>query len=482
MNMHQNRTPLFDALQTYQDEQIVPLHVPGHKQGRGLPELKEYWGDRVFAFDLSAMDSLDYYNNPTGVIREAEELLAEAFGAERAFFLVNGTTSGVQGMILSACKPGSKLILPRNAHKSIVGGLILSGAFPVYIQPAYHDRLGIAMGVTPERVQAAIEANPDAKAVFVINPTYYGAASDLKAIVKLAHDNGMYALVDEAHGAHMCFHPEFPLSSMAAGADLSAVSLHKTGGSLTQSSALLMGAHMDGGLVKQALELTSTSSASYLLLCSLDMARKQLATRGRELLEETLRLARWAREEINQIEGLYAFGKELTGTPWCFNFDETKLGICVARLGYTGYEMEAKLRREYGIQIEMADLNNILAILSIGDSRETLRSLIGALRDIAGNAKIRDIPSKPILPVPPEIVVAPREAFYAEKKTVRLEKSVGEIAGEIIMAYPPGIPVIGIGERISKEVVNYIKRLKAEHCQLQGAADPRINSIQVLVK
>ncbi|MCR4435311.1 MAG: aminotransferase class I/II-fold pyridoxal phosphate-dependent enzyme [Clostridiales bacterium] len=479
--INQKATPLFDAVRKYVDDKVIPFHVPGHKQGKGIPEFREYIGERALQMDANGMDDLDYANNPTGVIYEAEKLMAHAFGAQNAYFLVNGTTAGVQAMILSACEPGDRIIIPRNAHKSTIGGIILSGAMPVYIQPEINEKLGIAMGITDESLKRAIKENPHAKAVFVVNPTYYGVASDLKSIVRIAHRHEMAVLVDEAHGAHMSFHDDFPLTAMEVGADMSAASMHKTAGSLTQSSVLLLRSGMIAPeKVKQVLNLTYTSSASYLLMCSLDVARKQLATMGSDMLEETLQLARWAREEINRIDGVYAFGRELIGTPGCYDFDETKLGICVSGLGYTGYQVEQKLRREYNIQIELSDLYNILAVISLGDRKEDVEALVNAVKDISSKTGVKEYKRATILPQNPKMIVSPRDAFYSPKKVVPLEESIGEIAGEMVMAYPPGIPVICMGERISKDIVDYIKVLKEEKCQLQGTSDPHVDYIRVL--
>ncbi|ANY67840.1 arginine decarboxylase [Paenibacillus sp. BIHB 4019] len=479
--LDQRRTPLFDAVKKYVDDKVVPFHVPGHKQGRGLKELSDYVGERMLQMDVNGMEDLDFANNPTGVILEAEKLMANAFGAQNAFFLVNGTSAGVQAMIMSACEPGDKIIIPRNAHKSTIGGIFLSGAIPVYIQPEINDQLGIAMGISEESLKKTIKEHPHAKAVFVVNPTYYGAVSDLKAIVRIAHRHDMAVLVDEAHGAHMSFHDDFPLTAMEVGADMSAASMHKTAGSMTQSSVLLLRSDIIlPERVKQVLSLTFTTSASYLLMCSLDLARKQMATAGSDMLEETLWLARWARDEINKIEGLYAFGQDLIGTPGCFDFDETKLSIHVAGLGYTGYQVETLLRKEYNIQLELSDMHNLLAIVSIGDSKENLETLVQALRDIS--SKTEKVDSKNVVAIPksPEMIVSPRNAFYSPKKVVALEDSIGEIAGEMVMAYPPGIPVICMGERISKEIVEYIQILKKQNCELQGTADPYVNQLRVL--
>jgi arginine decarboxylase len=477
----QNKTPLFDAVKKYVDDNVIQFHVPGHKQGRGIPELREYIGERALKMDANGMEDLDYANNPTGVIYEAEKLMALAYGAQNAYFLVNGTTAGVQAMIMSACDPGDKIIIPRNAHKSTVGGIILSGAMPVYIQPEINDRLGIAMGITVDSVKKAIKDHPHAKAVFIINPTYYGAASDMKSIVRIAHRHEMTVLVDEAHGAHMSFHDDFPLTAMEVGADMSAASVHKTSGSMTQSSVLLLrSSTIPPEKVKQVLNLTYTSSASYLLMCSLDVARKQLALKGSDMLEETIGLARWARDEINKIDGFYAFGRELVGTPGCYDFDETKLGINVRGLGYTGYQMEAKLRKEYNIQIELSDLCNILAIISMGDRKEDVEALVNALKDISSKTEVVEYRNEVFIPENPKMIVSPRDAFFSTKKVVSLEESEGEIAGEMVMAYPPGIPVICMGERISKDIIDYIKVLKEQKCELQGAADPYVDYIRVL--
>lgn len=482
MLQNQNKTPLFDALKEYYNRQVVPFDVPGHKHGKGLREFGEFVGDKVLEIDVNSMKPLDNLSNPISVIKEAEDLAAEAYWADHAYFLVNGTTSGVQAMIMSVCEPGDKIILPRNAHKSAINGLILSGAEPVYIQPEINDRLGIAMGVSLEEVEKAIARHYDAKAIFIINPTYYGAISDIKEIVKLAHRYGMAVLVDEAHGAHFKFHPELPSEAIELGADMCAVSLHKTGGSLTQSSLLLLKEGLvDPKRVKTVLNLTQTTSASYLLMASLDVARKMLAVDGEEMLTKTLSLSRYARNEINRIEGLYAFGKELVGTSGVFDFDETKLGVNVADLGLTGFEVYDLLRDEYNIQVELGDVFNILAIISLGDTQEAVESLINALKDIASKYRGTKIKYNkgPILKNP-EVIISPRDAFYSRKKLVRFEEAEGEISGESIMAYPPGIPIVTPGERISKEIIEYVRLLKSQHSLLQGTEDPYIEYIKVL--
>lgn len=481
MLMNQNKTPLFDAMKDYHKKNIIPFDVPGHKHGKGLREFGEYFGDTVLQLDVNSMKQLDNLSNPTSVIREAQELAAEAYWADSAFFLVNGTTSGVQSMIMSVCSPGDKIILPRNAHKSAINALILSGAKPVYIQPEINNDLGIAMGVSLQSVENAIARNTDAKAVFLINPTYYGATSDIKEIAKLCHKHGIALLVDQAHGAHFRFSKQLPVDAMEVGADMCAVSLHKTGGSLTQSSILLLKEGLvDQHIVKSILNLSQTTSASYLLMVSLDIARKNLAVNGNEILTDVLELSRDARIRINNIDGLYAFGKELIGTPGVYNFDETKLGINVCGLGLTGFEVYDILRDEYDIQMELADAYNVLGIISVGDTEESLDALVKALEDISVKYRKGKITKQHVVLQNPHVIVSPRNAFYSRKKIVKLEDAEGEISGEYIMAYPPGIPIVAPGEKISKEMIAYVKFLKIQKSVLTDTEDPNVEKIKVL--
>ncbi|MCD5415108.1 MAG: aminotransferase class I/II-fold pyridoxal phosphate-dependent enzyme [Clostridiales bacterium] len=480
--MNQERTPIFNALKEYRKENIIPFDVPGHKHGKGLKEFANYMGNVVMELDVNSMKSLDNILNPIGVIKEAEQLAAQAYSADHSFFLVNGTTAGIQAMIMSACEPGDKIIIPRNAHKSAISGIILSGAIPIYIQSEIDKHLGIAMGVTVDSVKKAINRHPDSKAVFIINPTYYGAISDLAEITKIAHSANMVVLVDEAHGAHIHFHDQLPASAMELGADLSALSLHKTGGSLTQSSILLL---KKGGInhakVKKSLNLMQTTSASYLLMASLDVARKQLALEGCNLLAKTLNLARQARKMINKIKGMSAFGKELVGMPGVFDYDETKLGVHVSELGLTGFEVYDLLRDKYNIQVELADMHNILAIVSLGDDEKSINALAHALKDISLKFKTnKEIKKIDKILENPNIIVSPRDAYFSDKRSVKLENAVDEISGESVMIYPPGIPIVTPGEKITKEMIEHIKLWKKEEAQLQGTEDPYVDNIRVL--
>ena len=335
----QSKAPIYEALERFRKMRVVPFDVPGHKHGRGNPELVELLGKQCVSIDVNSMKPLDNLCHPVSVIREAEELAAEAFGASHAFLMVGGTTSSVQSMILSTCKQGDKIILPRNVHRSAINALVLCGAKPIYVNPDVNHDLGIPLGMQMSEVEKAIRENPDAVAVFVNNPTYYGICSDLRSIVKLAHEYGMKVLVDEAHGTHFYFGDHLPVSAMEAGADMASVSMHKSGGSLTQSSFLLTGKDVNAGYVRQIINLTQTTSGSYLLLSSLDISRRNLALRGEEEFKRVSALAQYAREEINKIGGYYAFGEELINGDSIYDFDKTKLSVHTLEIGLAGIEV-----------------------------------------------------------------------------------------------------------------------------------------------
>ncbi|CAA6806945.1 MAG: Arginine decarboxylase (EC [uncultured Campylobacterales bacterium] len=479
----QNKTPLIDALKEYQEDNITPFDVPGHKHGAGAKSYANFIGKKALSLDVNSMRSLDNLSNPISVIKEAEDLASDLFWSDHAFFLVNGTTVGIEAMIMSVCRPGDKIILPRNVHKSTINGLILSDAIPAYIEPEIDQELGCSLGVSIENVEKTIARHPNAKAILITNPTYYGFASDIKSIINLAHKHGMAVLVDEAHGSHIGFSDELPISAMEAGADMSAISMHKTGGSLTQSSILLMNeGFVTANHVKTVLNLLQTTSASYLLMGSLDSARHNLAVNGAKALKKVIKLSKKYRKKINEIPGLYAFGKELVGKNAIFSFDETKLSIQVKELGLSGFEVYDILRDEYKIQVEFGDTYNILAIISLGDTEDSLNTLYNALLDISKKYKKNHVFSKNIQAVrhSPDVIVSPRHAFYSSKKIVPLEESIGHISAEFIMAYPPGIPILVPGERISKEIVQYIKFLKDEETTITGMEDAYANKINVL--
>ena len=481
--LSQTSAPIYEALQEMKSMRLVPFDVPGHKRGRGNPELTELLGQKCVSLDVNSMKCLDNLCHPVSVIRDAEQLAAEAFGAHGAFLMVGGTTSAVQTMILTVTKRGEKIILPRNVHRSVMTAMVLNGAVPVYVDPETDDRLGISLGMSVAAVRKAIADNPDAKAVLVNNPTYYGICSDLKAIVGLAHAAGMLCIVDEAHGTHFYFGKDMPVSAMAAGADMAAVSMHKSGGSLTQSSLLLTGPSMQDGYVRQVINLTQTTSASYLLLSSLDISRRNLALRGESAFGEVVRMARYARDEINDIGDYYAFGKELVNGDSVYDFDETKLSVNTLDVGLVGIEVYDKLRDDYDIQIEFGDLGNILAYLSIGDRERDIERLVSALAEIRRLDKRSKAGLMKYEYIEPIVAMSPQDAFYADKEEMLpLDRTEGRICSEFVMCYPPGIPILAPGERITKRILDYIKYAKAKGCQMTGPEDPAIEKLNVVTE
>lgn len=478
--LDQNQAPIYEALVKLRKKRIVSFDVPGHKRGRGNPELVELLGEKCVGIDVNSMKPLDNLGHPISIIRDAEELAADAFGASHAFLMIGGTTSSVQTMILATCKAGDKIILPRNVHKSAINALVLCGAIPIYIEMSVDPKIGIALGLENDRVAQAIKDHSDAKAILINNPTYYGICSDLKGLTEMAHEAGMMVLVDEAHGAHLHFTDKLPISAMDAGADMAAVSMHKSGGSLTQSSILLIGEQMNSEYVRQIINLTQSTSASYLLMASLDISRRNLALRGKESFEEVIELSEYARREINAIGGYYAYSKELIDGVSVCDFDVTKLSVYTQGIGLTGIEVYDLLRDEYDIQIEFGDIGNILAYISIGDRIQDIERLVGALADIK---RLYSRDGKDLIAgeyIQPELVLSPQEAFYSERKSLTLDESVGQVCGEFVMCYPPGIPILAPGERITREIVDYIQFAKERGCSLQGTEDPEVNHINVI--
>ncbi len=386
----------------------------------------------------------------------------------------------MQAMILSVCRQGDKIILPRNVHRSAINALILCGAVPVYVNPSMNQELGIALGMSIKDIETAIIKNPDAKAVFVNNPTYYGICSDLRTITKLAHSHGIKVLVDEAHGTHFYFGKNLPVSAMAAGADMASVSMHKSGGSLTQSSFLLSGKGINKNAVRQFINLTQTTSASYLLLSSLDLSRKRLALEGEVIFDKVGKMAQYAREEINYINGFYAYANEIVNGDTVFDFDKTKLTVNTLGVGLAGIEAYDILRDEYDIQIEFGDIGNILAYISVGDSYKDIERLVGALSEIARRYRRGKSGMMRHEYINPQIVLPPQQAFYADKEPLPIQQSVGRICGEFIMSYPPGIPILAPGELITSEIAEYIEYAKDKGCFLTGTEDLDVIYIRVL--
>ncbi len=482
--LNQNETPLFDALMEYVARDTIPFHVPGHKKGVGVDaEFKNFIGENPFKIDVTVFKLVDSLHHPTGPIREAQALAADAYGADATFFSIHGTSGAIQAMIMSVVGAGDTIIVPRNVHKSVTAGIILSGAVPVYMQPELDKNLGIANGVLPETVEETLRENPHAKAVLIINPTYYGVSTDLKRIAEIVHSYDIPLIVDEAHGPHLKFNEKLPMSALEAGADLCSQSTHKIIGAMTQGSLLhVRTKYVDVARVQQIMNLLQTTSPSYILMASLDTARRQIALDGEELLNKAIGLAEYVRAEINKIPGFYCYGKELLGRPGVFAIDPTKICITCRDLGITGFDLDMILSTKYHIQMELSDLYNVLAVGSFGDTQENMDKLLDALREISTEYMSKSTRKADFIDIPPipKQVLIPREAFNGQKTSVPLAESVGEVSGEFLMAYPPGIPVLCPGEVITQEIVDYVQDLKNTGLYVQGTEDPKVENILVV--
>jgi len=473
----QLRTPLFDAMVGLAESRKVSFHTPGHKSGKGIStRFRKFVGPKIFSIDLTTLDEVDSLHKPRGVIKEAQELAAKAYGADRSYFLVNGTTGGNQAMILAACNPGDKVLIARNAHKSVLAGLILSGAQPVFYSPRVDERLRIMLNVTFDETKAAIDAHPECKVLFLTSPNYYGICADLERIVPYAHDKGLTVLVDEAHGPHLKFHPDLPASALEAGADMCVQSTHKIIGGMTQASMLHAKAErVNLTMLTNVLRFVQTTSPSYILMASLDLARMQMATEGEKLLEKAIRLSKEARARINRIPGLFCLGKDTVTDPLygqMGDLDVTKLTITVKDLGLSGYQVSQILNTRYHIQVEMADPFHILVIVSIGDRQDDLRRLVEALREIAKEqgtpAAVSALAGESLPTFAHDAVITPREAFFADQDYIPLDQSIGAISSEIVTVYPPGIPVLVPGEIITSEAITYLKRMLSLGATVDG--------------
>lgn len=492
-------TPLFDELRRHAQRNPVQFHIPGHKRGTGMDvEFRAFIGDNALAIDQINIAPLDDSHQPHGIIAEAQRLAAAAFGAEQTFFSVQGTSTAIMAMIMATCGPGDKIIVPRNVHKSVMSSLILSGATPVYIVPELDPDTGFVGNVSVETVQRALAEHPDARALLMINPSYYGAVADLRTIVQLAHHRDVPVLVDEAHGAQFSFHSDLPASAMEAGADAAAVSMHKTGGSLTQSSMLhVQGSRIDPRRVQTILNLLTTTSTSYLLLASLDTSRRYMQHNGRRLLERALAVARDVREAVNSIDGLHCYGADGPGSDLAYKWDATKLCINVRDLGLSGIEVEDMLRNDYNIEVELSDLHNILCLITIADDGSAGRALVEALQSIADAHKhilqdtgqrIRprqaDTFSQPAAftqrPPVHTPVLTPREAFYATTESLPFEETPGRITAEFVTTYPPGIPTLVPGEVVTEADVETIRRYQALGYPVHGPEDATVRNVRVV--
>ena len=517
-NNRQFTAPISKAMEAYAGDGALAFHTPGHKQGLGAhPLLRRLITEAGLRQEVSLMEELDDLHEPAGCIKEAQELAAELWGAKESLFVINGTTGAIQAMLVGTLSPGDKVLVPRNAHRSIMGGIILAGAVPIYIQPEIDTRLGIAMGLSVATVKQAIKEHPEAKALVAVYPTYYGFCCDLQRIGELLHEANMLLLVDEAHGAHLRFGKELPKQAIELGADVVAQSTHKLLGSMTQTSMLHIGSNrVEAERIRQAASLLQSTSPNQLLLASLDIARLQMAQEGTQRVNRAVELAQWLRKEINEIPGLYCPGKEIwagqeagqlmAGSEDLLDvgavaLDWAKLTVNLAGLDISGQEAELLLRHQWKVQCELSDPENLLFIISMADTQREAERLLQVLQELAdkhqrametktankddsGIAEVQGCKKADNLCHMAEMPVAvqrmnPREAFFAPIRTVALEKAIGCICGETIAFYPPGIPVLCPGEEITEALVEYIRFYQAKGMRLSGAVDSELKTIRV---
>lgn len=528
-NINQRRLPFVESLERYKEEHMVPFHTPGHKIGQGAPPLLTEWMGKALPYDLGLMYAIDDYHEPERELLESQQLAAQAFGADYTWFSINGTSGAIQMMIMSAVKEGDSIIIPREAHCSVHNSLVLSGAKPIYMRGRFHPRWGIPIGVTAEEAIATMDAHPEAKAILLVHPNYYGIGVDVKRIVEAAHERHMIVLVDEAHGPHLLPSIGMPVPALESGADLVAQSTHKLLGSLTQTSMLHgQGSCIDIERIQRLQQILMSTSPNYIFLASLDMARHQWATEGQSLMTHTLQLARTLRRALNEIPGITCPSHgDLEGA---FSFDETKIIIDAKELGLSAQELERELRQRR-IEVELMKAYHVLLLITIGDTGASIQQVLEAVQSIsdmyrhklegitkggkthaqrdnidlldqsnhtsfdamnrtknriiddvndtyAMNDSEVDASTMEILPMP-VVALSPRQAFFTEMEEIPVEQALGRISGETITYYPPGIPCLGVGEMITEEVLAYIKVKQHDGYVPNGARDRQLQTIHV---
>jgi arginine decarboxylase len=484
----QPTAPYLDAVVAYAFRGPARYHVPGHKGGPGAdPGLRKAIGVDGLAADVPQdIHGIDLGPSPTPYER-AELLAAEAYGAARSLFLTNGATQGNHALCLALAPLGAKIVAQRNSHASIVDGLVLSGGVPSFVAPEYDAELGITHCVTPAALEAALHETPDARAAFIVSPTYYGMAADIAGLAEVAHAAGVPLVVDQSWGPHFGFNEALPPTALSQGADAMLTSTHKIAGSLTQSAILhLSGSgRVDIGAVMRALRLLRSTSPSSLLIASLDGARRQLALHGEQLLFETLEAIGVARAKLETISGIALVDSALVGRMGVAGYDPLRIVLDVRGTGRTGYEIADALRRSYDVHVELPMQATVVFVVGLGETAAALRRLAGDVDEVVKRLSVAAATAPIVPPVTSlrnEVALPPREAFLGEAEQVDVDDAIGRISCESIASYPPGVPALLPGERISAETVQYLRELAASGARLHGASDPAFKTINVLAE
>jgi arginine/lysine/ornithine decarboxylase len=480
------RAPMLDGIKRYRDRGMTPFSTPGHKMGMGMdPELVALYGPQALMSDIPVSGGVDDIHFKWEIWRQAEELGADAWGADRTYYLVNGSSAGNHAFLLSMLGPGDEVIVARDVHKSMMVALIHTGAKPIYVAPRLHPEHNVGLGVHPDDIAATLDEHPDAKLVILVSPSYCGVSSDLKGIAAVSHARGVPVYVDEAWGPHFHFHPALPKSAMASGIDGAVASTHKVLGAITQSAVLnVQGPRVDLGRLSGTVSMSQTTSPAAFILASIDTCRRQMALHGEELIGITIELAQSARRRIQAIPGVSVLDADQLGVT---DYDLTKLVIDVHGIGMTGFELEEELRFRFSVVPEMSDLAGIVCLITVGDTQESIDRLVDAMRTIAaergvnrdgiGGAHLR---SSGAVISPGVQAMTPRDAFFARARTIPLTEAIGQISAELVIPYPPGIPVLAPGDVIIPEKLEYLATIAAMGMYISGASDHCLNTIKVV--
>lgn len=475
--------PLLEVLVRRAKRRVTSFHTPGHKNGNSIDrKLKSFTGRNVYSLDVTVFPEVDSLHDPIGPIKRAQMLMADAYGAEHSFFLVNGSSVGNMAMLMGACNPGESIVVARNAHKSVLSGLILAGVWPIWIQPHVDQNLDVFFDASPDQVEQALKQFPEAKAVFITSPTYNGITTNLTEIAELCHSKGKILLVDEAHGPHLNFHKDLPIPALKAGADMCVQSTHKILSAMSQGSVLHVNSKLvDPNRVRRVVSLLQTTSPNYLILASMDMARRQAVLSGEKMLDRVIQFAESARRKINQTKSFYCLTRSEIRAKG-YDLDVTKLTINVTRTGLSGYDIAKILSKQYNLQVDAADLFNLIAIMGIGTDKKDTDHLTHAIQDI--DNKYRGTAQNWVLQIPSlstEMVMIPRDVFLLYRsKRVPMSRAVGHISAQVLTPYPPGIPVLIPGERITSEIVDYLKDLAAKDIRVSGQEAEILRTIKVV--
>ena len=473
--------PLIEAMLQYKSEDVYPMHTPGHKGGRGMQRLLRQELGASVQMDVSLMSELDDIHEPETYIKEAQELAAQTYGSDACFWSVNGTSQAIHTMLLTALNPGEKLLLPRNAHRSVAGGLVLGGIEAVYLQPEYQAEFGIQMQVTVQQIEAALAQDSKIKAVLLTSPNYYGVAADVRAIAACCHAHNAVLLVDEAHGPHLGFSELLPPSALQCGADACAQSTHKILGAMTQCSMLhVQGARLDLQRAADVMSLLTTTSPNYLLMASLDAARAQVQAYGGEMAAAAVQAAAKLRRLCAAYSGLRVMEAADCGG---LQLDTTKVTVNFAAWGYTGVEV-GELFREARVAVELVDAYNVLFLVTYADvttDYDEALARIAAVLDKMQAQKRAPLQLAAAAQVPQTQAVLPlRDVFYRAKRAVLLAQAVGKICGEQVSFYPPGIPVLLPGELVTEEIIAYCQAQKELGLPVSGPADSSLQTIRII--